>query len=120
MDPCGREVLDEARDPDGERTAIAYRTDCGATTPFVTSIGFRSMAKPVSLQDVEPFFSMKGSHSVDLLWEKKSFLDGKPNPLTVVVHTESEEIYRQATVWDRVPIWYVDRPPAGVRRPQSP
>ena len=38
VDPCGNDVLTEARSPDGRLKAVVFQRDCGATTGFSTQV----------------------------------------------------------------------------------
>jgi hypothetical protein len=86
------------------------RTNCGATTPFVSSVGIRGKKDDVDF-DRDIFFSIKGDgNDIELIWRDSSVLDVNHEfPAMTVVYGKAPSIYRQAIVWGMERIAYRER-----------
>ncbi len=97
--------------PNGKRVGLVMRINCGATTPFVTSVRIRSDGAENFNLDGDVLFSIKGENNVEIVWRNSPFLDvAHAEPALTVVYDKPSSIYRQAIVWGTERISYRERP----------
>jgi hypothetical protein len=98
---CGHKIVREYPSPNGHRVAMVILTNCGATTPFVSSVAMKYSGEKFDLDknfflEKDFFFSVKGLNDIQVHWNDNSDL--------TIIFERPELIYRQAIVWrtDRI------------------
>ena len=74
--PCGDELVADRPAPDGSRVALAFKRDCGATTPVATHMLIRGSSEPKTLEEDKSVFIGEGVINLELVWQS-------PKELTV-------------------------------------
>lgn len=104
--PCEHEIMGQFSSPDRRRTAVVVLTNCGATTPFVSSILIKSAEEDFKIKRNNNFFVVKGQNDIEVIWDGNS-------ALTVVYErpslTYSDKIYRQEKMWQGLHISYQEK-----------
>jgi hypothetical protein len=97
---CDDRVIREFPSPNGRSVALVLRTNCGATTPFVSSVAIKVFGELDLKRDT--LFSIKGEgNDIEVIW------DGNFAP--TIVYDKPELIYTQVTVWRTERISYRQR-----------
>jgi hypothetical protein len=86
--------------PNGRGMALVVRTNCGATTPFVSSVGIKNGGEELDLKH-EMLFSIKGENDIEVIWDSNSH--------PTIVYDKPELIYKQVIVWRTERISYRQR-----------
>jgi len=97
---CDDRVIREFPSPNGRRVAQVVRTNCGATTPFVSSVAIKDNEEELDLKH-DRLFSVKGENDIEVIW------DGNSAP--TIVYDKPELIYTQVIVWRTGRISYRQR-----------
>ena len=97
---CDDSVIREFPSPNGRRVAQVLRTNCGATTPFVSSVAIKEGGEELDLKH-DGLFSVKGENDIEVIW------DGNSAP--TLVYDKPELIYKQVIVWRTGRISYRQR-----------
>jgi hypothetical protein len=72
---CSDEVIADIASPDGSLVATAWVRDCGATTPFFTSVAFRSPDQSFPEADKALFVVSKRLKRISLQWRDAKTLE---------------------------------------------
>ena len=97
---CENKITREFQSPNGRRTAIVMRINCGATTPFVTSVAVRNEGEKFDISR-DQMFAVKGENDIEIIWEDNSHF--------TIVHGPAELIYRKIVIWRTERISYRER-----------
>jgi hypothetical protein len=54
--------------PDGSKSVVIYRNECGATVPYSTHASIASSGASFSPEDATPFFSVRGVQDMLVTW----------------------------------------------------
>ena len=60
--------LTDVPSPDGSKTVITYRKECGATVPVSTQASIASSSSAFALESTSPFFSVAGQQDIVVTW----------------------------------------------------
>jgi hypothetical protein len=71
---CGEEFVKEIPSADGKYSAVIYRRDCGATTPFVTHVNIKGRGETLQAAwtgtiDLNEGLSVRGAENVIATWQ---------------------------------------------------
>jgi hypothetical protein len=97
---CDHQTIREFRSPNGTRTAIVIRTNCHATTPFVTSVAVQNDGEAFDLLR-DRLFVVKDDNDIEVVWNG--------NFAMTIVHDKPSLIYTQVVVWRGEQISYRQR-----------
>ena len=97
---CDDSVIREFPSPNGRRVAQVLTTNCGATTPFVSSVAIKEGGEELDLKH-DALFSAKGVNDIEVIWDSNS------DP--TIVYDKPELIYKQVIVWRTGRISYRQR-----------
>ena len=98
---CNDRVIREFPSPNGRAVAQVLRTNCGATTPFVSSVAIKNLGEELDLKR-EMLFSVEGDGD-----DIEVIRDGNSDP--TIVYDKPELIYKQVIVWRTEKISYRQR-----------
>jgi hypothetical protein len=66
---CETAIDREVKSPYGDRAAVVFQIDCGATTPFNTQVSIvRGDADAFSAKRYPPIFIVRGRHDLGIEW----------------------------------------------------
>ena len=98
-DQCDTQVINEFPSPNGRRRAMLILSNCGATTPFVSSI----VLDPTEDIGVprDRVFSVKDKNNMEVVWDASGDI--------TIVYDTPPLIYTQTTIWRTRRISYRER-----------
>lgn len=97
-DLCDHKTIKEFSSPNNKRVAAVVLSNCGATTPFVTSVEVKNIGEK---QDIDYLFSVKGKNDMEVVWN-----DGAS---FTIVYQRPTRVYRQVLVWRTERIGYREK-----------
>jgi hypothetical protein len=103
---CSDTVKQEFPSP-GSAVAIVYVTNCGATTPFVTSVSVQAKGETLDAGNERVFFRVRDDVDIEIRWPD-DVMDGHATRIEVLFPAGSRVI-RQAIRWDGLTIEYRER-----------
>jgi hypothetical protein len=65
---CDIVRLTDVPSPDGSKSVVTYRKECGATVPDSTHASIVSSGAPFSPESAAPFFSVRGLQDIQAAW----------------------------------------------------
>lgn len=107
---CSYELVGRFPSPYRRLTALVVVANCGATTPFVTTVGVGS-TDAFDIRAESYFFKVKGWNDSKVIWDGNDSLTviyERPD-LMYPGSTNSELIYRQDKMWRDLRISYREK-----------